>query len=145
MQVLELALTWLRYDWENRGSCALNFLQSIRLGLVPEENLKSLLEDPEMLEIPGCSDMIKKVVELQNDDECLWSELSQTHPHWFATRSTITVSFYHRDIRGIFRRSQTRGPSESLILAPWSKAEETPPLTPRQFGAPKVFFPEAPA
>ena len=38
------------------------------------------------------------------------------------------------------------GPSESLILAPWSKVEECcpyPPL-PGQFGTPKLgFFPEA--
>ena len=97
MQVLDLALCWLRYDLENRGSHALNLLQSIRLGLVPEENLKSLLEDPEMLDIPGCSSVLKEVVEFQNSDEPLM-ELSQKYPFWFATRSTITVSFnYYRD------------------------------------------------
>ena len=46
-----------------------------------------------------------------------------------------------KQIRGVTRKSQTGGPSESLILVPWSKVEEwcphPPPPRRRQFGAPE--------
>ena len=45
--------------------------------------------------------------------------------------------------RGVSRRSQTGGPSESLILAPWSKVEEWRPH--HQFWHPWSFLPWSPS
>ena len=51
----------------------------------------------------------------------------------------ILLLFCH--VSGAYPGGRTpRGPTESLILAPWSKVEECCPHPPYQFGAPKLFF-----
>ena len=55
-----MVVTWLRHDWENRHTHASSLLKEVRLGLVPEEKLKELL-DPNILEITECRELYEKV------------------------------------------------------------------------------------
>ena len=67
------------------------------------------------------------------------SPLYNSSEHKFHLLTSFTVFVF----RSVSRRSQTGGPSESLIVAPWSKVEECHPH-PTPFGAPEVFFPGTP-
>ena len=90
LQVLELIIKWLRQDWENRSTHAPSLLRKVRLGLVPEEILKQLMDD-KVLEIPECKELFEEVLkELRSEESTV--ELAHKHPNLFATRSTITVS-----------------------------------------------------
>ena len=86
-----MVVSWLKYDWENRRPHTHSLFQHVRLGRVPERQLKELV-DAEIRKIPECNQLLVMVKKLQR------SGLSDTHLAWkrpdlFATRSCITVSF----------------------------------------------------
>ena len=93
IQILEVVLAWLKFNWESRQTQAIDLLKKIRLGLVPRDELVKLLEDPEIGGVEECKKLIEDVLGVQNV-EWSWSEkpLSEKYPQWFATRNTITVS-----------------------------------------------------
>ena len=54
-------MAWLRHDWENRRIHTFSLLKEVRLGLVPEERLREVL-DADILEIPECRELYEKVI-----------------------------------------------------------------------------------
>ena len=91
-----MVVCWLKHDWENRRPHANLLFQNVRLGLVPEDKLKELV-DTEILEVAECKELVDVVVKEQK------TALSEAHrarkmPHLFATRSTITVSISAEEI-----------------------------------------------
>ena len=85
-----MVVNWLKHDWDNRSPHAPTLLQEVRLGHVPEESLRELL-DEEILKIQECSCMFEEACRAQKLG-CSKSELSKMMPAMFCTRSTITVS-----------------------------------------------------
>ena len=55
-----MVVTWLKHDWESRHIHASSLLKEVRLGVVPEDKPKELL-DSDILEIPECKDLYDKV------------------------------------------------------------------------------------
>ena len=90
LQVLELVINWLKYDWEKRQSHAYSLLKKVRLGLVAEQNLMDLMSS-DILAIPECRVLVEEVSNMRTSGQSLIT-LSIKSPEMFATRSTITVS-----------------------------------------------------
>ncbi|XP_072020877.1 uncharacterized protein [Amphiura filiformis] len=89
-QILQAALIWLKFDWEQRKVHAFDLLKKIRLGLVPVDSLRDILGD-EILAIPECKVMMEEVVMLSFAMDTASPPLINSHPEWFATRNTITA------------------------------------------------------
>ena len=89
-QILQAALIWLRYLWEQRQVHAVDLLRKIRLGLVPHDRLREILGD-ELLAIPECKDMVEEVQKLSVTKKTAVPPLARSHPELFATRNTITT------------------------------------------------------
>ena len=89
-QILQAALIWLKFDWEQRKVHAGDILKEIRLGLVPLVRLKEILGD-DLLSISECEDMVDEVVKLIVTKETASPPLIISHPELFATRNTITA------------------------------------------------------
>ena len=90
-----MVVSWLKHDWSSRHPHTLSLFQQVRLGHVPEDRLKELLDDAKFMKIPGCQQVLEKVLGLirkLHTSEVSKVELSSKHPDLFATRSTITVS-----------------------------------------------------
>ena len=85
-----MVVNWLKYNWEKRQELTLQLLQKVRLGLVKQDELTQLL-GPEMLTIPGCTELLNKVQKLRDTGKSKYM-LAAEEPHFFATRSTVTVS-----------------------------------------------------
>ena len=82
-----MILKWLTHNWDQRKIHTVDLLKKIRLGLIPVDSLKQILD----LDIPQCKVMVDEVVKLhaaEGRDELL----VQSHPSLFASRNTITVS-----------------------------------------------------
>ena len=94
-QILQAALSWLKYDWEQRKVHAVDILKKIRLGLVSVERLKEIFDD-ELLSIPECKDMMEEVVKLTATKDTATPPLIISHPKLFASRNTITAKVYDR-------------------------------------------------
>ncbi|XP_072023797.1 kelch-like protein 25 [Amphiura filiformis] len=88
-EVLLLVLEWLKFDWDNRRTHTCRLLQKVRLGLVPEDRCKELLDDS-ILSIPECKALFDKVVQLQGAPDSKHA-IARQNPELFATRSTITA------------------------------------------------------
>ena len=88
--ILQAALSWLKYDWEQRKVHAVDLLKKIRLGLVPLDRLREILGD-EFYAIPACKDMVEEIVKLSVTKETASPPLAESHPELFATRNTITA------------------------------------------------------
>ncbi|XP_072013095.1 kelch-like protein 15 [Amphiura filiformis] len=88
-EVLELVVKWLKFDWDKRCTHAASLLGSVRLGLVPEEDLQELLDD-DIRSIKECEQLL---TEMQEGNKLGLSKfkLSGKMPQHFATRSTITA------------------------------------------------------
>ena len=93
-QVLEMVICWVKYNWEKRCSHLLQLLQEVRLGVVSADDLKNLL-GPELLEIPGCSDLVGEVLQLQASMNSI-EDVPLDKQKLFETRSTITVSIHYK-------------------------------------------------
>ena len=89
-QVLEMLVRWLKHDWTSRRTHAPDLLKKVRLGLLPAEMLKTLLDD-EMEDVPECRTLLAEVLQLQEGHSSI--KLAQDFPNMFATRTTITVSY----------------------------------------------------
>ncbi|XP_072020873.1 kelch-like protein diablo [Amphiura filiformis] len=89
-QILQAALIWLKFDWEQRKVHAVNILKKIRLGLVPVGRLREIIGD-ELLAMPECKVMVEEVVKLSVTMDTAALPLIKSHPEWFATRNTITA------------------------------------------------------
>ena len=97
-QVLQAALMWLKFDWEQRQIHAFDLLKKIRLGLVPLDRLKEILGD-ELLAIPECKDMVEEVVKLSATKDTDSPPLIKSHPELFASRNTIIAKlFNHKSV-----------------------------------------------
>ncbi|XP_072020765.1 uncharacterized protein [Amphiura filiformis] len=93
-QILQGAVMWLKYDWEQRKVHAVDFMKKIRLGLVvPVDRLQEILGD-EIMAIPECKEMVEEVVKLSVTKDTASPPLSESHPDLFATRNTITTNLY---------------------------------------------------
>lgn len=80
------------HDWQHRRPQAHHLLERIRLGVVPADNVQTLLLDHRMQEAPECVRMLEDVLKVHATKEVLEDPPAYTHPGLFATRSTITVS-----------------------------------------------------
>ena len=88
-----MVVRWLKQDWETRRTHALCLLQDIRLGLVPEDRLKKLM-DASILDIPECNELLQKVIkELKSDNST--TERAIRYPSLFHKRGTISVSTWN--------------------------------------------------
>ena len=97
-QILQAALIWLKFDWEQRKVHAVGLLKKIRLGLVPVHRLKEILVD-ELLAIPECKDMVEEVVKLSAAKDTASLPLIRSHPELFASRNTIIAKlFNHKSV-----------------------------------------------
>ena len=90
-QILQAAVSWLKFDWEKRKVHAVDLLKKIRLGLVPRERLRDILGD-ELLAIPECKGMVEEVIKLGVTKETASPSLMESHPELFASRNTITAN-----------------------------------------------------
>ena len=88
--ILQAALIWLKYDWEQRKVHAVDLLKKIRLGLVPLDRLRDILGD-ELLAKPECKNMVEEVVRLSVTKETASPPLIKSYPELFANRNTITA------------------------------------------------------
>ena len=88
--ILEAALIWVKFDWEQRKVHAVDRLKQVRFGLVPLDRLQEILGE-ELLAIPECKDMVAAVVKLSVTKETASPPLGESHPELFATRNTITA------------------------------------------------------
>ncbi|XP_072051651.1 uncharacterized protein [Amphiura filiformis] len=88
-EVLELVVKWLKFDWDSRCTHAVSLLGSVRLGLIPEEDLQELLDD-DMRSIEECDQMLKEMQEGKQLGHSKF-KLAREMPQHFATRSTITA------------------------------------------------------
>ena len=89
-QVLGVIVCWLKHNWEGRCKHSLQLLQKVRLGLIATEDLKELI-GPEILAVPGCSDLVNEVMELKTSEKSK-HDLSFQKPEFFETRSMTRVS-----------------------------------------------------
>ena len=87
-QILQAALIWLKFDWEQRKVHAFDLLKKIRLGLVPLDRLGEILGD-ELLSIPECKDIVEEVIKLSATKDRASPPLIKSHPGLFASRNTI--------------------------------------------------------
>ena len=89
-QILQAALIWLKFDWEQRKVHAVDILKKIRLGLVPLDRLEEILGD-ELLAIPECKDMVEEVFKLNVTKDTASLPLMKSHPQMFTSRNIITT------------------------------------------------------
>ena len=89
-KVLELVVNWLKYGWDQRQELTLQLFQKVRLGLVLQDDHMRLI-GPEMLAIPGCTELLNEVQKLRESVKSKYT-LAAEEPDFFATRSTVTVS-----------------------------------------------------
>ena len=86
---------WLDQNWAEKRQHAHDLLTKVRLGLLDVETLEGLLGDDNISSIPECKKMLEEVLELKSTmlpPQGLQDiPLSVSHPHWFATRTTIKV------------------------------------------------------
>ena len=94
-QILQAALIWLKFDWDQRKVHAVELLKKIRLGLVPLDRLREILGD-ELLAIPECKDMVEEVVRLHGTKDTASPALIKSHPEFFASRNTIIAKLEKR-------------------------------------------------
>ena len=83
-QILQAALTWLKFNWEERKVHAVDLLKKIRLGLVPVDRVREIL-GKQLLAIPECKDMVEEVVQLSLTKETASPTLVKSHPELFAS------------------------------------------------------------
>ena len=86
-------MCWLKHNWEDRCAHSLQLLQKVRLGLLASEDLKELI-GPEILEIPGCSDLVNEVLKLKASEKSK-HDLSVEKPEFFETRSMRVSKCLH--------------------------------------------------
>ena len=98
-QILQAALSWLKYDWDQRKVHAVDLLKKVRLGLVPLNRLKEICDD-ELFTIPECKDMAEEVARLSVTKDTASPPLTKSHPELFATRNTITAKLREDDGHG---------------------------------------------
>ena len=115
-QILQAALIWLNYDWEQRKVHAADILKKIRLGLVPLDRLKEILGD-ELRNIPECKDMVEKVVKLSVTKETASPPLLISHTDLFASRNTITAKLESRGSSFKTHDASRLSPSPIVSLA----------------------------
>ena len=85
-----MVIKWLKYDWDNRRTHAPSLLRQLRLGLVPKKRLTKLMNSA-ILAIPECKKLYQEVMKALKSKKSQLQHRLET-PHFFAVRSTITVS-----------------------------------------------------
>ncbi|XP_072044807.1 kelch-like protein 25 [Amphiura filiformis] len=67
-QLFTHIIHWLKYDWEQRKVDAYAFLKRFRLGLIPKDKVRKLMDD-QFLEIPECKEMMDDMTEMWTEFE----------------------------------------------------------------------------
>ncbi|XP_072035552.1 uncharacterized protein [Amphiura filiformis] len=90
---VQFLLNWLTHSWEERKQHAHDLLKKVRLGVLSDDLLKKLQEMTS--DIVGCRKMLMEVMKLKATTKTPQRlqdiPLYISHPHWFATRTTITA------------------------------------------------------
>ena len=89
-QILQAALVWLKFNWEQRKVHTVDLLKRIRLGFVPVARLREILGD-ELLAIPECKDMVEEIIKLSVNKDVASPPLIKSHPELFASRNSVTA------------------------------------------------------
>ena len=82
---------WLEYDWQSRKKHAVSLLKKVRLGVVPADSLKKVIDAGKLSEITECKELLSWFLNPEGAAADQGASLMFGSHNMFCSRGTITV------------------------------------------------------